>query len=126
MNLMLGTAASAIRFLRRRTLPAAIALSALAAALAWLGTHYVTVLRQGSAWLDDLQIAHLPREAGQSDDVVLLTIGEDTLAQLPFRSPISRAFLADALPAPADKKPRADGTDTHFHPPTKPEHALPR
>lgn len=121
MNLMLGTAASAIRFLRRRTLPAAIALSALAAALAWLGTHYVTVLRQGSAWLDDLQVAHLPREAGQSDDVVLLTIDEDTLAQLPFRSPISRAFLADVLLALADKKPRAVGIDILFDQPTIPE-----
>ncbi|HEX6993211.1 MAG TPA: adenylate/guanylate cyclase domain-containing protein [Gammaproteobacteria bacterium] len=99
---------------------AGAALCTLAIALAWLGTRHLGVLRQGSAWLDDLQLAHLAPPATQSDTVVLLTIDEDALATLPFRSPISRAFLADVLRALAEKKPLAVGIDLLFDQPTIP------
>lgn len=105
---------------RERPWLAGAALCTLAIALAWLGTRYLGVLRQGSAWLDDLGLAYLAPAATQSEAVVLLTIDEDALATLPFRSPISRAFLADVLRALAAKKPRAVGIDVLFDQPTIP------
>lgn len=123
MDRTFGIDASMIRLMhpRHRLLLAVVALCALAAALAWLGTRHVTVLRQASAWLDDLQLAHFAPPAAQGDDVVLLKIDEETLAELPFRSPISREFLAGVLRALAAKKPRAVGIDVLFDQATIPE-----
>ena len=93
-------------------------LAVLAAALAWFGTRHLPVLRQGSAWLEDLQLAYFAQPRPQSDAVILLTIDENTLAELPFRSPISRAFLARVLRSLAAKKPSAVGIDILFDQPT--------
>jgi adenylate cyclase len=87
---------------------------ALAAALAWFGTSRVAVLRQGAALLDDVQLAYFGPPRPPSDEVVVLSIDENALADLPFRSPISRQFLAELLRALAPKKPRAVGIDIIF------------
>jgi class 3 adenylate cyclase/CHASE2 domain-containing sensor protein len=102
----------------QHALLAVAVLSVLAAALAWVGTRQLPVLRQGSAWLEDLQLAYFSQPRPQSESVILLTIDENTLAGLPFRSPISRAFLARVLRDLAEKKPSALGIDILFDQPT--------
>ncbi|HEX6996558.1 MAG TPA: adenylate/guanylate cyclase domain-containing protein [Gammaproteobacteria bacterium] len=90
------------------------ALCLLAAALAWLGTRHVPLLREGTAWLEDLELAYFGPSGPQSERVVLVTIDEELLAELPFRSPISRALLTDILQALAAKGPAAVVIDLLF------------
>ena len=97
-----------------RRLASSLAFCALAAALTWFGTTRLAVLRQGAALLDDVELAYFGPPRGPSDAVVILSIDEDTLAGFPFRSPISRRFLADVLGALAPKRPRAVGIDVIF------------
>jgi class 3 adenylate cyclase len=88
------------------------------ALLAWLGTHYVAPLRQGAVLLDDLRLANFAPPRPQRDDVIVLTIGEETLAQFPFRSPINRRLIADLVTTLSERQLRALGIDLIFDQPT--------
>lgn len=94
-----------------KCLLAGTAVGALAVVLAGFGTRYTPLLRQGSAWLEDMQLAYFAPPRRQNDDVIILSVNEDTLARMPFRSPIDRRFLAGILDELAAKKPRAVGLD---------------
>ncbi len=96
-------------------------LCGLTVLLTWAGTSHIAVLRASSALLEDLQLAYFGPAREPSDDVVILSIDEDALATLPFRSPISRRFLADILQSLAPKRPRAVGIDVIFDQPTTPD-----
>ncbi len=102
----------------RRWRPACLALCVLAAVLAWLGTHHVAPLRQGALLLDDLRLASFAPPRAQREDVIVLTIGEETLAQFPFRSPINRRLIADLVTTLSERKLRALGIDLIFDQPT--------
>jgi adenylate cyclase len=102
----------------RRWRPACIGLCVVAAILAWLGTHHVAPLRQGALLLDDLRLANFAPPRAQRDDVIVLTIGEETLAQFPFRSPINRALISDLVKTLSGRKLRALGIDLIFDQPT--------
>ena len=101
-----------------RWLPACLALCAVAALLAWLGTHHVAPIRQGALLLDDFRLANFAPPRAQRDDVIVLTIGEETLAQFPFRSPINRGLIADLVTTLSERKLRALGIDLIFDQPT--------
>jgi len=53
-------------------------------------------------------------------DVVVIAITDDTLALLPYRSPIDRAFLADVINAVASHGAAAIGLDVVLDQPTEP------
>ncbi|HNP34709.1 MAG TPA: adenylate/guanylate cyclase domain-containing protein [Woeseiaceae bacterium] len=109
-------------FARRR--PDLIRLSILAiviSAIAVLGSQYIAPLRQASRWLDDLRLAYLVPPIAQNPDVVVLAINEETMRQMPYRSPIDRGFIADLVELLCDQyRPRAIGIDTIFDQPTTP------
>lgn len=65
-------------------------------------------------WLVDLRVALLAPAEPQRSDVVLVTITEETLATLAYRSPVDRAFLADILQWLDDAGVKAIGIDLLF------------
>jgi adenylate cyclase len=69
----------------------------------------------------DLRIARLAPPRPQDERVVLLAIGEDTLAALPYRSPIHRGLLAELLETLAARRVAAVGLDVLLDQPTEPE-----
>jgi adenylate cyclase len=110
-------------FLGKHTRPilACVGLGLLAGSFAWLGIRYVAALRQGSLLLDDLRVANFSPPQHQSSDIILLVINEDTLAEFPFRSPINRRLIADAVDELAARNVRAVGVDVIFDQPTNPD-----
>ena len=77
------------------------------------------VLRVAENWTGDLRIAVLSPPRPQSTDIIVVTITEDTLGLLPYRSPVDRLFLANLLSAVAAKGPRAVALDILFDQPTE-------
>ena len=86
------------------------------ALLCWLGVQHVEVLRSFERWSSDFRIALFsPSELeSQSPDLVILGIDEQTLSQMPYRSPIKRGFMAKLLQAVDRAGPRAIGVDLIF------------
>lgn len=80
----------------------------------------LTTLQAGENWLRDFRFATLTPPEPQNADVVVVAITEDTLATMPFRSPVDRGFLAGLLGALEKAKPRAIGIDILFDQPTIP------
>ncbi len=74
----------------------------------------------GENWLRDFRFATLAPPEPQNTDVVVLAITEDTLATMPYRSPVDRGFLANLLGVLEAAKPRAIGIDILFDQPTEP------
>jgi class 3 adenylate cyclase/CHASE2 domain-containing sensor protein len=97
-----------------RALAERAGLCALAAAVAWLAATQIAALRQASAWLDDVGLAYLAPPRPQFRDIVILAIDEATLAQLAFRSPIDRGYLAGIVAELARRDVRALGIDVIF------------
>jgi len=102
----------------RQAILVGIVLALAAALLAWFGVRYVALLREGSLLLDDLRLANFAPRRGQSADIILLAINEDTLAEFPFRSPINRRLIAGVLDELAARDVRAVGIDVIFDQPT--------
>jgi class 3 adenylate cyclase len=98
----------------RRFILTALGIGLVAAALAWLGTRYLAPMRQASLFLDDFRLAHFAAPRGQRDDIVVLTVNEETLASVPFRSPINRRLVAGLVEELARRDVRALGIDLIF------------
>ena len=72
-------------------------------------------------WVSDLfQVFTTPPEP-QNQDVVVLTLTEDTLAQFPYRSPVDHAFIADLIRTVDKAGAKAIGFDVLFDQPTESE-----
>ena len=71
-------------------------------------------------WVADLRVALLAPPASRNADIVVLTITEDTLERLPYRSPVDRAFLAGIVDALGAAGARAVGLDVLLDQPTEP------
>lgn len=65
-------------------------------------------------WLVDLRVALLSPAEPQRQDIVLVTINEETLATLAYRSPVDRGFLADVMQWLDDAGVAAIGVDLLF------------
>lgn len=89
------------------------------AMLAWLLVERGP-LRQAENWVADLRVALATPRQPPRDDVVLLTITEDTLRLFPYRSPVNRVFLAGLVAELNRKGARAIGLDILFDRPTEP------
>ena len=77
-------------------------------------------LKAGENWIQDFRFGTLSPPEPQNPDVVIIAITEDTLATLPYRSPIDRGFLVNLLGVLEAAKPRAIGIDILFDQPTEP------
>ena len=74
-------------------------------------------LRYIENWFGDLRVALVTPRQPASDEVVVLTINDDTLSTFPYRSPVSRAFLAELVTLLNQKGVKAIGLDILFdHP----------
>ena len=78
------------------------------------------ILRAGENWIGDFRFGALSPPEPQNKDVVVVAITEETLATLPYRSPMDRGFLARLLGTLEAAKPRAIGIDILFDQPTEP------
>jgi class 3 adenylate cyclase len=82
--------------------------------VAWLAVRYLPVFATGTQWLSDFRIANFSPPRPQNDDIVILTITEDTLATFPYRSPVQRKFIDGLLRHLDGQEPRAVGLDLIF------------
>jgi class 3 adenylate cyclase/CHASE2 domain-containing sensor protein len=81
--------------------------------------NHVAPVKNASTWLDDFRLAYLTPLEAQSSDVVILAINEDTLARMPYRSPIDREFIAQTIEKLTKQyNLRAIGVDLIFDQPT--------
>ncbi|MFZ1538343.1 MAG: adenylate/guanylate cyclase domain-containing protein [Chromatiaceae bacterium] len=76
-------------------------------------------LRYIENWFGDLRVALVTPRQSPSDEVVVLTITDDTLSTFPYRSPVSRTFLADLVTLLNEKGVKAIGLDILFDQPTE-------
>ena len=71
--------------------------------------------------LDDLRLVTMMDNEEQHEDIVIVTITEDTLANFPYRSPVNREFLASLVTTLQEKGAKAIGIDILFDTPTDPD-----
>ncbi|MDP6786828.1 MAG: adenylate/guanylate cyclase domain-containing protein [Rhodospirillales bacterium] len=70
-------------------------------------------------WLADFRIAALSAPEPQNEDIVIVTVTEDTLAQFPYRSPLDRGFIRDVLLTLEERGVRAIAMDILIDQPTE-------
>ncbi|MEM9043695.1 MAG: adenylate/guanylate cyclase domain-containing protein [Pseudomonadota bacterium] len=70
---------------------------------------------------DRARILFAPSPAGQDTRISLVAIDEATMATLPYRSPVDRAFLAELVEIVGASGARAVGLDLLLDQPTEPE-----
>lgn len=106
---------------RLRDFALAVALVACAAGVGFSAPRLIPFFASAEQWLVDLRTTRLSQPEPQHDSVVIVAITEDTLAGLPYRSPVDRVFLADLLRRLDHAGPAAIGVDMLFDQPTEPE-----
>jgi len=95
------------------------AIIVMAAVLALLMPRYVNIVAVAENWASDVRFALFNPIAEPHDDIVILAITEDTLSQLPYRSPVDRKMLADVLVRLKDYGVKAVGLDILLDQPTE-------
>jgi class 3 adenylate cyclase/CHASE2 domain-containing sensor protein len=104
-----------------RDMGLAFALVASTGAAGFLFPRVIPFLASAEQWLVDLRVTRLSAPEPQHDRIVVVAINEETLARLPYRSPIDRVFLAELLRLLDEADPAAIGIDILFDQPTEPE-----
>ncbi|MCB2100350.1 MAG: adenylate/guanylate cyclase domain-containing protein [Rhodobacterales bacterium] len=99
----------------------AVLILAGAMALGWLLPRNLPLLDSAEMRTRDMRLAGLSRPEPQHPDIVIATITEGTLARLPYRAPLDRAFLAGVLDRLDKAGARAVAMDILFDQPTEPE-----
>jgi class 3 adenylate cyclase/CHASE2 domain-containing sensor protein len=105
---------------RLRLAPWTIALIALVMAGFVFALSLTPPLRQFEAWSIDTRLRYLAPPSLAANEIVIVAIDERVLADLPYRSPIDRGFLADLLEGLEAAGPRAIGLDILLDRPTEP------
>ena len=108
-----------LRTLTSRDLFSVVAIVVLAALGTVLVSRTLPMVQAGENWLADFRFGTLTPPRPQDKDVVVVVITEDTLATLPYRSPVDRGFLAGLLGHLEAAKPKAIGVDILFDQPTE-------
>lgn len=95
-------------------------LLAFCVATAAHGARFINVIAVAENWTSDLRVGFLNPWTEQYSDIVILTITEDTLSLLPYRSPLDRGLIAGVLERLKVAGVRAVGLDILFDQPTQP------
>ena len=98
-----------------------LALTALAIALATVAMPHLAPIARLENRLADLRRVWLMPRAAMHPDIVVVLATETTFEALPYRVPLDRGLLADALLALADLGVRAVGLDVPLTRPTEPD-----
>jgi len=79
------------------------------------------VVRVAENWAQDLRVATLSRAQPQSREIVIVTVSEETLTALPYRSPLDRHFLSTLLRSLEAKAARLIAVDVLLDQPSEPD-----
>ena len=109
-----------VRGWRPKDLLSLAAMIACAVAVSILLPRYIPLLGSAERWLEDLRVSLLAPPEPQHPDIIVVAITEDTLATLPYRSPVDRGFIADLVGWLDSAGVRAIGIDMLFDQPTEP------
>ncbi|TDJ70595.1 MAG: CHASE2 domain-containing protein [Proteobacteria bacterium] len=90
-------------------------------AICVLAARFVPLVQLVENWVYDLRVASLTPSMPQSDGIIIVTITEDTLSTLPYRSPLDRQFLSNLLHHLEQKGAKLIGVDILFDQPTESE-----
>lgn len=90
-----------------------------AGVLAWGAAATVPALRLADNWLGDLARIFLAPTPPDLTDIVIVAITEDTLATLPYRSPVNRNLLADIVEKATAARAAGLAIDILFDQPTE-------
>ena len=82
-----------------------VAVTLLSAVIAFASCFRLEVL------IEDFFLVHLTKPVSAPDNIVLVAVDEDTLAKMPYRSPVDRSFLARIVKQIDQARPRAIGID---------------
>jgi class 3 adenylate cyclase len=96
-----------------------IAIAALALLATLIAGHALVVIQVAENWVGDIRVATLTPRQPQSSEIIVVTVNEETLSRLPYRSPVDREFLSELLRTLAAKNVRAIGMDMLFDQPTE-------
>ena len=107
-----------------RQLRAMAGIALIGAMLGLLLPKALPFVRLAEHWLYDVRVGLLTPPRPQHPDIVLVTVTEDTLSNLPFRSPLDRRFLGIVIHHLATSGVRAIGVDYIFDQPTVDEDDL--
>ncbi len=80
---------------------------------------FIPLVGSAELWLEDLRVSLLAPAEPQHPDIIVAAITEDTLASLPYRSPLDRGFIADLVEWLDSAGVRAIGVDMLFDQPTE-------
>ncbi|MGF1640288.1 MAG: CHASE2 domain-containing protein [Rhodospirillales bacterium] len=83
-------------------------------------TRFVPLIGSAERWIEDLRISMLVPAEPPHPDIVVVAVTEDTLAQLPYRSPVDRDFVADLVAWLDAAGARIIVVDMLFDQPTEP------
>jgi adenylate cyclase len=81
-------------------------------------------LAAADGWIESVFFRFISQARPPSDRIVIIGITEETINQLPYRSPVDRNYLARVLEALEAGQPEAIGLDILFDQPTEPEKDL--
>jgi class 3 adenylate cyclase len=76
-------------------------------------------LELADQWLADFRVAALSAPEPQYEDIIIVTVTEDTLTQFPYRSPLDRGFIRDVLLTLEERGVRAIAMDILLDQPTE-------
>jgi class 3 adenylate cyclase/CHASE2 domain-containing sensor protein len=108
-----------IRRWQPKDLAALAAMLACAVVVSVLLPRFVPLIGSAERWLEDLRVGLLAPAEPQNADIIVVAITEDTLAGLPYRSPVDRGFIADLVEWLDSAGVRAIGIDMLFDQPTE-------
>jgi len=103
-----------------RALLANVTIVTGAALLAWLLVRLVAPVANLEQRLVDIRIATMERAQPSARSLAVVSIDEQTLAKLPYRSPLDRGMLVDVIEAAQAKGARAIAVDVLIDQPTEP------
>ncbi|MBF0382328.1 MAG: adenylate/guanylate cyclase domain-containing protein, partial [Magnetococcales bacterium] len=104
-----------------RTIISASLVLLMAATISWTVMEKLSVFGMMERWISDVRIATLTPAEPQQEEIIIVTITENTLRRFPYRSPIDREFLAKLLEDLQEKKVKAVLLDLLLDQPTEPE-----
>lgn len=110
------------RFYRRLTQNrwfVGLLLATICTLFSYFTVNYIQLIRVAENHFADLRISLLTLPRPQSPDIAVVLINEDTLATLPYRSPLDRALIADLLVKLDDLSVAAIGLNVVFDRPTE-------
>ncbi len=98
-----------------------IAIVILTVAFATLPARYISIISVAENWASDMRFSIFNTPSQTDNQIVIVRITEETLAKLPYRSPVDRGFLADKIQYLQGLGIRAIGLDILFDQPTEAE-----